>query len=119
MMKITVATLLAALALSGCGGRENEARKIAAHDLLDPNAAQFRKVEPAGENCFAGEINAKNKVGAYTGFRPFLVDLRKGEVAIAAEPPSDQHDSDAAISLARYGVFAADCGVDENLIPPA
>lgn len=53
-------------------------KNIVAYDLLDPNSAQFRGMfatvdpnerYPTSNLC--GEINAKNSMGAYTGFRKF------------------------------------------------
>src|SRR5690606_6630576 len=44
---------------------EEKARR----NLFDPEAAKFRNIKG---NC--GEINAKNKVGGYTGYRRFIYD---------------------------------------------
>lgn len=48
--------------------------------LFDPEAAKFRNIKG---NC--GEINAKNKVGGYTGYRRFIYDAEFDNVSIEDE----------------------------------
>lgn len=48
--------------------------------LFDPEAAKFRNIKG---NC--GEINAKNKVGGYTGYRRFIYDANFNTVSIEDE----------------------------------
>lgn len=69
----TLAILAAALALAGCDGtptgkpaHPGKARVLAA--LKDPSSAQFRNETQAGES-FCAEVNAKNSMGGYVGFR--------------------------------------------------
>jgi hypothetical protein len=103
--------LLGSAVLAACGpSRLKQAEEIASHNLNDPGSTQFREVKASGENCVAGELNAKNRMGAYTGFRPFIVDLRKNEVAIMPDPPSRENDSDTMIAQTRFEVFKDDCG---------
>jgi len=99
------------LALAACGSSAiDSAREIAAHDLADPAAAQFREVKRASENCVVGELNAKNRMGAYTGFRPFIVDLGKKQVAVSPDD-TEQGDIDAKLAVIRIAVFRQDCGM--------
>nr|WP_312991042.1 hypothetical protein [Brevundimonas diminuta] len=77
---------LATLPLAACqfipGQPEYEiaqAQKHVAADLADPESAKFRSVNKInttvnGEKKFSicGEINAKNTLGAYTGYRRFV-----------------------------------------------
>lgn len=61
------------------------AEKYAAHDLIDPNSAEFREVRivpkhgPIGAfpdaPVVCGEINGKNRMGAYAGFQEFATTL--------------------------------------------
>lgn len=45
----------------------------AAEALFDPSSAQFRNVKLNTEkSALCGDINAKNKLGGYVGFRPFV-----------------------------------------------
>ncbi len=65
--------IIAALALSGCGGQA----KQAVRDLMrDPDSAQFKDVKqcPSDPEVWQGKANGKNSFGAYVGFRPFLSD---------------------------------------------
>jgi len=109
---VRASVILAALALAACGpSRIDQAQEIAAHDLADPAAAQFRNVEAAASDCVVGELNAKNRMGAYTGFRPFIVDLRKKEVAITPDNHSAD-DLNATLAGTRLQVFKQDCGLE-------
>ena len=54
---------------------KNKAKKIVAYDLMDPNSAQFRNVKIFGSSKVCGEVNGKNAVGAYTGFKWFVADI--------------------------------------------
>ena len=106
--------LAGVFALTACGAKINDAKEIAAHNLNDPSSAQFREVKAAGEHCVTGEINAKNRVGAYTGFREFIVDMRKREVAIVADPPIGDARTNDVIADTRVAIFAQDCGLPEG-----
>lgn len=96
--------------LAGCGpSLEKQAQEIAARDLVDPASAQFRDVRPVdGTKCVEGQINAKNRMGGYVGFRLFLVDMNKKDVAIV---PDDGDDEAATIAKARVEIYKMDCGI--------
>lgn len=49
---------------------EAQARKTVAPLLHDPSSAQFRNLR-AKNGFLCGEVNGKNRLGAYVGFRPF------------------------------------------------
>lgn len=59
-----------------------KAKKNVTEDLLDPDAAKFRNLEiretssSSGKKfiTLCGEINTKNAMGAYTGFKKFSAD---------------------------------------------
>jgi len=90
------------------------AQEQVSKDLLDPASVQFRNVRRAPPPTRAddnpppavcGELNAKNRLGAYTGFRRF--------VAVLGEPPNSWvYDPTKAAEIDQ---FRAD-GVDENLV---
>lgn len=51
-------------------------------ELSDPASAQFRDLElHHSKLCLKGEVNAKNRMGGYVGFKPFFA--RDSEVLIA------------------------------------
>lgn len=61
-----------ALGLGACGNSlEKEMLNAVAKELLDPEAAKFRDVRQVGEGVFCGEVNGKNRQGAYVGFERF------------------------------------------------
>ena len=74
------------LCLSACGlipgtnaNLEREARKYVIGTLRDPQSAQFRNlkvvdgsIDGRGEKLVCGEVNAKNAMGGFVGFQPFI-----------------------------------------------
>jgi hypothetical protein len=53
---------------------EGEAEKAVRSKMLDPEAAQFRDVErcTGDRDVWRGEVNGKNRLGAFVGFKPFF-----------------------------------------------
>lgn len=74
-MKRVIIAVTAALALAGCDGTMKVKNAVKA-TLIDPSSAQFRKVEKCTEDptVWRGDVNGKNGMGAYVGFRPFFSD---------------------------------------------
>lgn len=78
--------LLVLALLSACdripgteANRIREAEQAVRKELLDPSAAQFRTVAKTKYGV-CGEVNAKNQMGGYSGFRLFYVS--EGEVGV-------------------------------------
>jgi hypothetical protein len=70
------ALFAAALALwwwttSPHGQMERDARHALAAVLLDATSADLRNLRRTETGGVCGEVNAKNALGAYTGFKPF------------------------------------------------
>jgi hypothetical protein len=124
-MKATIATLAAAVALSGCVTAHNFAPMQVApattqevltdvrFRLRDPDAAQFRNVrtfsftDPTGHvdgSVVCGLVNGRNAFGGYTGFVPFRASVSNagGVRALYIADGSDGLDAIAAT--------AAPCG---------
>ena len=87
-MRLRCAAALAAIgaAMAGCQyipgtaqASEAQAREALAPVLADAASAQLRNVKMKGE-LICGEVNAKNVLGAYVGYRRFL------RVAASADP---------------------------------
>ncbi|MFC0666264.1 hypothetical protein ACFSKY_00215 [Azotobacter chroococcum] len=76
MRKIITISMLAA-ALCGCtDGDISKARSELKRKLYDGDSAQFRNEQVYrvdGITTVCGEVNAKNRMGGYTGFQPFAV----------------------------------------------
>ena len=59
-----------------------KAKELIADEFSDPDSVKFRRMfiselmNPKGEAVLylCGEVNAKNRMGGYTGYRRFLVD---------------------------------------------
>jgi hypothetical protein len=73
--------LPAVLLLCACdsllGAQEDQAKRAVAESLIDPSSAQFRNLSVQGSDV-CGEVNARNKMGAYVGFTRFVVDTSTG-----------------------------------------
>lgn len=64
--------------LAGCGNKLEEAQEATAQKLIDPSSAQFRDVRWNDETV-CGEVNAKNRMGGYVGFKQFYADEFEGK----------------------------------------
>lgn len=110
MLRFTI--VLCAAALSGMCFAQSTAARIKAFDvekakqliadeLSDPDSAKFRKlyisefVNAKGESYLylCGEINAKNKMGGYVGYRQFHVDEKSGMI----DPGAGNEKSQAGV----------------------
>lgn len=82
----------------------SQGKAAVAEQLIDPSSAMFRKVRVVRENGGAvvcGEINGKNHVGAYTGFRKFWAKGKQG--MIQPTPGSGE------LQTLSWSIFADSC----------
>lgn len=56
------------------------AQRAVAERLFDPSAVQFREVH-RGRDAVCGEVNGKNRFGAYVGYRRFIATVN-GQVFV-------------------------------------
>lgn len=105
-----IPTLLAVVfAVSGCGEspKIREAKTIVSDTLTDPESAQFRKLEviDKGNDKFVvcGEVNARNRLGGYVGYRTFIV---VGQSAFILDQPDTD---DLAAKFSYYQTIADAC----------
>lgn len=114
-----VAATISILALCSCSSvAERQAQDLVRHDMMDPDAAQFRDVKVISDgHCVIGEVNGKNRMGAYTGFRPFIVDLRSSKIAVVPDEPLSERGasaSDYVVTMARVKVIRMDCSIENT-----
>lgn len=69
------------LSLLGCGDRgerlvKNEVRA----QLVDPDSAKFRNIRIFENGNYCGEVNAKNRMGGYSGFVEFSKTYERVEL---------------------------------------
>lgn len=50
---------------------EERAKKAVSNLLKDPGSAQFRNIRETSPGFLCGEVNAKNEMGGYVGFKRF------------------------------------------------
>ncbi len=94
MRKRYLALLLGAAVLAGCGGGDGSkidlARNAVKEKLNDPASAQFRNdrvteaeagIKAKGGFYVCGEVNAKNRMGGYTGFTQYVASIIKTDTA--------------------------------------
>lgn len=88
--------------------------------LLDPDGARFRhNAFRTGEDQYCGLVNAKNRMGGFTGYRVFSVDVVKsggrikhvtGATLVTSDDPGG--DGDALGMITTSGCAAAGYKVD-------
>jgi len=79
-----------------------EAHAAVRYELDDPASGNFRndRVEGSGDTrIVCGEVNAKNRMGAYVGFRPYAYPLRSRKASIL---PDLDGSVGAGIALADF-----------------
>jgi len=71
-------------------GQYGSATTAVKSQLFDADSARFRSLYISSSGVVCGEVNAKNRFGAYVGFRMFEYDNRHGlaEVKIKDDEPS-------------------------------
>jgi hypothetical protein len=94
-----VVTMLAAAALAGCTKAEDYLRQqVTEHsNLVDPGSAQFRDIRSETNDngiLWCGQINAKNGMGGYVGWKPFiLIALNQGRTVLTVAPDIEEYHS--------------------------
>ena len=97
-MKRILAVAVAALVLGGCGNADIErAHAELSKRLHDGDSVKFREdrvliVLATKEKIVCGEFNAKNQLGAYNGFIPYVVEDLDGL-------PSAQFSDEAGLEV--------------------
>ena len=135
MIKLLAAALL--LLVVGCDRvpgtnahmiRQAEAQ--ASHDLADPASAQFRETVVAkakrdisvlpggpvikqGASYVCGQMNAKNHLGAYTGFKGFIVE--PATETVFAEPNDGVILDDKMKRMIFTTTYATECSAAAGL----
>ena len=56
---------------------------ILADYLYDPSSAQFRSLQRGKGGAICGKVNAKNRMGAYVGFKDFVVSADQKTVHVS------------------------------------
>lgn len=117
--KIVIVVLVCcSVALSGCS--EEKAKQAAAAQLIDPGSAQFRNVHTVSSaigSRVCGEINGKNRMGAYAGFTRFIVNPDNNHVDM--DQPNARSSSEALNQLEQCrrpmsSGYVMDCSYDEE-----
>lgn len=57
----------------GIASAEQRAREIMRSVLVDPESAQFHSLVVAADGSICGEMNSRNRMGGYVGFRRFVI----------------------------------------------
>ena len=86
--------IVAIIALSACTKTEDYLRDIIIKhsNFVDPGSVMFRNVTSRSDlwDIWCGEINAKNRMGGYVGWKPFSVTVHKdGEVFVTVLQPEE------------------------------
>ena len=106
MLRNRAGAALLFVLLGGCSAAdafryESKAKDAVAKALLDPTSAEFRNIAVRNEHV-CGEVNAKNSMGAYVGFRRFVVSASDWSAQI--DPQFDYSDLFEAEARADGGL---------------
>lgn len=85
---LSVTAVIAAVVLSGSERHDPfaDAKEAVSSILIDPYSAQFRDLyRSKDDDGVCGEVNAKNRMGAYTGYTAFFHDETTGAVLLEQE----------------------------------
>ena len=95
-VRITAAAMAAALTLTGCDFAFTEKQKVIQQvkkNLNDPDSAKFETVfKGTSEKFYCGWVNAKNRMGGYTGPTQFIheaVTDDYGQVTFVRDQPTN------------------------------
>jgi hypothetical protein len=104
-----------ALLLGGCdfipgtdSYQESKARDAVTRNLVDPSSAQFRNVGVHGD-LVCGEVNGKNRMGAYVGFQRFYVRTSNWDAILDPEFNLQDLNSARALCLSGASFDASSC----------
>lgn len=75
----------------------SKAHKAMQQYLFDPSSAQYLSLRAGRDGAVCGKVNAKNRYGAYVGFKDFVVQ-RSGNLEIS--------ESNNGLAGEPYGPFA-------------
>jgi hypothetical protein len=67
-------------------GQFSDARQAVSASMIDPHSTQFRNLRKIGPDI-CGEVNAKNRMGAYVGYTPFLYRLNQSRPVVLDTDP--------------------------------
>lgn len=60
--------------------------KTVSGNFSDPTSIQFRNIHSPDQTTICGEVHAKNKMGGYVDFMPFLYDQTANDWALIKSP---------------------------------
>ena len=90
MNSTNIAALIALSMLIGCSTSESNLKERVKRTLIDPESVQFRELSlSVSGNCLTGEVNAKNRMGGYVGFKKFFASEH---TILIAENLSDERE---------------------------
>jgi hypothetical protein len=101
---------------------EETAKAFITKDLLDPYSAQFREVSSV-QNCVTGALNAKNRLGGYTGFVDFYYDAKRQTGRVRRPRPDYSNpslipsDDDDIYDATDFGDEVSAC-INGTPVPP-
>ena len=101
---------VAILLLAGCNMSDfqmkRDAEKTILAGLKDPASAQFRNVkiieQRDGSKSVCGEVNAKNSMGGYAGFRQFSYTSSSGRASIDPASTESFNDRFASVTVQTH-----------------
>ncbi len=94
-----------ALTMGSCGesAKIKTAKEAVTNLLKDPESAQWKNIRDGQGGSVCGEVNAKNSLGGYTGFKKFLV--MDGKAKIEPELTGDKYTDGLLSAMFPYDIW--------------
>lgn len=67
-----IACVISTVVLAGCSYEAMQAKQALEATLTDPSSVQYQNVVTYNGGVVCGQYNAKNAMGGYVGFKPFI-----------------------------------------------
>lgn len=78
MARLVLAISFCMLIQACTNSTESRLKERLKRDLIDPDSAQFRDTELSpNRECMSGQVNSKNRMGGYVGFKKFFVSEKE------------------------------------------
>jgi hypothetical protein len=118
---ILIAALAGTFGLTACqyipgtnAYQEAKARDTVARTLIDPDSARFRNIESRDE-AVCGEVNGKNRMGAYTGYVRFYVTTSNWTATLDPQfDPANLASARSLCSLSHYDSSSCTRQIEEE-----
>lgn len=89
------------------GALQASVKEAMAGYLFDPGSAQYRELRAGRNGAICGKLNGKNRLGAYVGFKDFVVSRDKQTVYVSGSNDGINTEMDGSFAEAYLNACAS------------